>query len=138
MNKTMIASIIACGSIFAGGFASGALAAYPDRPIEIIVPTPPGGGTDTAIRRLADEAEKQMDALQETLVSIREHGTETGWMEQFKRHQGITALDRAVVVALIDKILIQDGNAIEIIYRWQDEFAWQLDVLRRAQLREAV
>ena len=86
----------------------------------------------------ADEAEKQMDALQETLVSIREHGTETGWMEQFKRHQGITALDRAVVVALIDKILIHDGNAIEIIYRWQDEFAWQLDVLRRAQLREAV
>lgn len=61
MNKTMIASIIACGSILAGGFTSGAaLAAYPDRPIEIIVPTPPGGGTDTAIRRLADEAEKEL------------------------------------------------------------------------------
>ena len=86
----------------------------------------------------ASEAEKQMDALQETLVSIREHGTETDWMEQFKTHQGIASLDRAVVVALIDKILIHADNLVEIVYRWQDEFAWQLDVLRRTQIREAV
>lgn len=86
----------------------------------------------------ASEAEKQMDALQETLVSIREHGTETDWMEQFKKHQGIASLDRAVVVALIDKILIHADNLVEIVYRWQDEFAWQLDVLRRTQIREAV
>ena len=86
----------------------------------------------------ASEAEKQMDALQETLVSIREHGTETDWMEQFKTHKGIASLDRAVVVALIDKILIHADNLVEIVYRWQDEFAWQLDVLRRTQIREAV
>ncbi len=86
----------------------------------------------------ATEAEKQMDALQETLVSIREHGTETDWMEQFKTHKGIASLDRAVVVALIDKILIHADNLVEIVYRWQDEFAWQLDVLRRTQIREAV
>lgn len=86
----------------------------------------------------ASEAEKQMDAMQETLAGIREHGTETDWMEQFKTHQGIASLDRAVVVALIDKILIHADNLVEIVYRWQDEFAWQLDVLRRAQIREAV
>jgi len=27
---------------------------------------------------------------------------------------------------------------VEIIYRWQDEFAWQLDILRSARLREVV
>lgn len=86
----------------------------------------------------ASEAEKQMDALQGTLASIRDHGTETDWMEQFKTHQGIASLDRAVVVALIDKILIHADNLVEIVYRWQDEFAWQLDVLRRTQIREAV
>ena len=79
-----------------------------------------------------------MDALQGTLASIRDHGTETDWMEQFKTHKGIASLDRAVVVALIDKILIHADNLVEIVYRWQDEFAWQLDVLRRTQIREAV
>ena len=86
----------------------------------------------------ASEAEKQMDALRDTLTNIREHGTENAWMEEFKRHRGITALDRSIVVSLIDKILVHEDNTIEIIYRWQDEFAWQLDVLRRAQIREAV
>ena len=59
-------------------------------------------------------------------------------MEEFRKHQGITALDRAIVVSLIDKILIHDDNTVELIYRWQDEFCWQLDVLRHAQIREAV
>lgn len=86
----------------------------------------------------ASEAEKQMDALRDTLTNIRERGTENAWMEEFKRHRGITALDRSIVVSLIDKILVHDDDTIEIIYRWQDEFAWQLDVLRRAQIREAV
>lgn len=86
----------------------------------------------------ASEAEKQMDALRDTLTNIREHGTENAWMEEFKRHRGITALDRSIVVSLIEKILVHEDDTIEIIYRWQDEFAWQLDVLRRAQIREAV
>lgn len=86
----------------------------------------------------ASEAEKQMDALRDTLTNIREHGTENAWMEEFKRHRGITALDRSIVVSLIDKILVHEDDTVEIIYRWQDEFAWQLDVLRRAQIREAV
>ncbi len=86
----------------------------------------------------ASEAEKQMDALRDTLTNIREHGTENAWMEEFKRHRGITALDRSIVVSLIEKILVHEDDTFEIIYRWQDEFAWQLDVLRRAQIREAV
>ena len=36
------------------------------------------------------------------------------------------------------KLLIHENDTVEIIYRWQDEFAWQLDVLRRAKIREAV
>ena len=86
----------------------------------------------------AAEAEKQMDALRNSLVNIKERGTENVWMEEFRKHQGITALDRAIVVSLIDKILIHDDNTVELIYRWQDEFCWQLDVLRHAQIREAV
>lgn len=86
----------------------------------------------------ADEAEKQMDALREQLEDIHNHGTENAWMNEFIKRQGLTALDRAVVVALIDKILIHSNDVVEIICRWQDEFAWQLDILRSARLREVV
>lgn len=86
----------------------------------------------------ADEAEKQMDALRESLNDIRSHGTENVWMNEFIKRQELVSLDRAVVVALIDKILIHSNNVVEIIYRWQDEFAWQLDILRSAGLREVI
>ena len=86
----------------------------------------------------ADEAEKQMDALRENLREIQNHGTENAWMNEFTKRQGLTALDRAVVVALIDKILIHSNDVVEIIYRWQDEFAWQLDILRSSRLQEVV
>lgn len=86
----------------------------------------------------ADEGEKQMDSLREQLEDIHNHGTENIWMNEFIKRQGLTTLDRAVVVALIDKILIHSNDAVEIIYRWQDEFAWQLDILRSARLREVV
>lgn len=86
----------------------------------------------------ADEAEKQMDALREQLEDIHNHGTENVWLNEFIKRQGVTSLDRAVVVALIDKILIHSNDVVEIIYRWQDEFAWQLDILRSARLQEVV
>lgn len=78
----------------------------------------------------ADEAERQMDALRESLNDIQRHGTENVWMNEFIKRQELASLDRAVVVALIDKILIHSNDVVEIIYRWQDEFAWQLDILR--------
>ena len=86
----------------------------------------------------AAETEKQMDALRGAMQNIQERGTENTWMEAFKKHQSISALDRTVIVTLIDKIFIHSGNVVEIIYRWQDEFAWQVETLRRAQMREVV
>lgn len=79
-----------------------------------------------------------MDALRETLTDIQNHGAENAWMNEFVKRKGLTSLDRAVVVALIDKILIHSNDTVEIIYRWQDEFAWQLDILRTAKLQEVV
>ena len=86
----------------------------------------------------ADEAERQMDALRESLNDIQSHGAENVWMNEFIKRQELASLDRAVVVALIDKILIHSNDMVEIIYRWQDEFAWQLDILRSAGLREVI
>lgn len=47
-------------------------------------------------------------------------------------------LDRTAVVSMIDRIMVYEDNTVEIVYRWQDEFAWQMDIVRQAQIREAV
>lgn len=87
----------------------------------------------------ADECEKQMDALQESLVQIKEHGGEhREWMARFRKHQNITELERSIAVALIDRILIYKDNRVEVHFRFEDEFAWQMDILRRSQIREVV
>lgn len=86
----------------------------------------------------AEETEKQMDALRDNLSDIQNQGAANDWMEEFSKRQGLTELDRSVVVALIDKILIHANDVVEIVYRWQDEFSWQLDILRRARLQEVV
>lgn len=85
------------------------------------------------------EAEKQLLSLQDVLTDIQEHGSASlGWMNDFREHQNITALDRETVVALIDRIFIYDDKRVEIAFRWHDEYEWQADILRRAQMREAV
>lgn len=87
----------------------------------------------------AAECEKQMDALQESLVQIKEHGGEhREWMAQFRKHLNITELERSIAVALIDRILIYKDNRVEVHFRFEDEFAWQMDILRRSQIREVV
>ena len=64
------------------------------------------------------------------------------WMEQFRKHQNITALDRTLVVSLIERIMVYRDKRVEIVYRWQNEFRWQVELLQRAQQsfsqREAV
>ncbi len=85
------------------------------------------------------EAEKQLLALQDVLADIQEHGSASlGWMNEFREHQNITALDRETVVALIERIFVFDDKRVEITFRWHDEYEWQADILQRAQMKEAV
>ena len=85
------------------------------------------------------EAEKQLLALQDMLKDIQEHGSASlGWMNEFREHQNIASLDRETVVALIERILIYDDKRVEITFRWHDEYEWQADILKCAQMKEAV
>ena len=85
------------------------------------------------------ETEKQLLALQDMLTDIQEHGSASlGWMNEFREHQNIASLDRETVVALIERILIYDDKRVEITFRWHDEYEWQADILKRAQMKEAV
>lgn len=57
-TKICISAVV--GLVMAAGFIGQARAAYPDRPITIIVPWGAGGGTDTIIRIFAIGFEKEM------------------------------------------------------------------------------
>ena len=48
-----------------------AWAGYPEKPIEVIVPSPPGGGTDIAVRLLAELTEP---FLKQKLVVVNKPG----------------------------------------------------------------
>ena len=54
MKKTLL------GIALALGVATGALAAYPDKPVTIVVPFPPGGSTDAIARVIAQKLTEKM------------------------------------------------------------------------------
>ena len=54
-------------------------------------------------------------------------------MNQFRKYQNITALDRTIVVSLIEHILIYREHRVEIVYRWYNEFQQFMDLLTQAQ-----
>ena len=81
---------------------------------------------------LRSEAETQAEAVREEMCHVLEntvHGC--GWMEQFKKYRNITALDRVIVVSLIDRIYIYRDKRVEIKYNWQDEFRWLAGILEQ-------
>jgi len=85
----------------------------------------------TYTRRRA-EAEEQAEAIQAEMG--REINCENrSWMAQFRKHQNITALDRTMIVSLIERILIFRERRVEIVYRWHNEFQWQMDLLLQAR-----
>ena len=86
---------------------------------------------ETYARRRA-EAEQRLEAIQEEMSRERDNFSE-GWMEQFRKHRNIDALDRTIVVSLIERVLIFRDRRVEIVYRWHNEFGWYMDLLVQAQ-----
>jgi len=81
--------------------------------------------------RRREEAEAQAEALQQQMS--KELDSDRGWIKQFRKHQGITALDRSIVVSLVERIVIYRDRRVEVIFRWHDEFQHHLELLAQAQ-----
>jgi len=85
----------------------------------------------TYTRRL-NEAEKQADAFRLEMNQEIDCVSDRGWMEQFRKYQGVTALERSIVVSLIERILIYRERRVEVVFRWHDEYQRLIDLLLQA------
>lgn len=48
--------------------------------------------------------------------------TERVWVTLFRQHENIEEVNRRVLMALIDKIFIYEGHALDVIFRYGDEY----------------
>lgn len=79
------------------------------------------------------QAEEQTEVLREEMGRELDNSAHNYWIEQFVRHRNIVALDRRIVVSLIERVLIFRDRRVEIVYRWHNEFEWQAELVVQAQ-----
>lgn len=65
--------------------------------------------------------QNQIDALKTRCVQDEERLLESPWVARLLRFKEITAIDRSIVVEMIDKILVYENRRIRIIYNFSDE-----------------
>ena len=83
--------------------------------------------------RRREEAEEQAEAIEEEMSRELEANAEgRSWVQQFRRYQNISALDRSIVVTLIERILIYREHRVEIVFRWHNEYRWQMELFAQA------
>ncbi len=86
----------------------------------------------------AEFREQYNNAISEKEVSIlrvrKEHQlltstgtTERNWVTLFKQYENIEALNRRILMALVDRILIYENHGIEIVFKYKDEYQQTLD-----------
>ncbi|MFG6353118.1 MAG: recombinase family protein [Oscillospiraceae bacterium] len=90
--------------------------------------------------RRRQEAEEQADGIREEMSQELAGSSENRiWMEQFRKYQNITELDRAVIVTLIERIMLCKDHTVEIVFRWQNEYQWLVDLaVRQAHSEQGV
>lgn len=70
--------------------------------------------------------EEKQTALRRVRTEMREASvtgtTERNWITLFKQYENIEELNRRVLIALVDKILIYENHAIEICFKYRDEY----------------
>lgn len=82
--------------------------------------------------RRRNKAEELAEAIREEMSRELSGATENrAWMEHFRRYQNVDALDRAMVVTLVERVLIYREHRIEIVFRWQNEYQALAELLSR-------
>lgn len=87
----------------------------------------------TAYAQRRKDAEAQAEIMREQLESETARFENCDWMEQFRKREGLDELDRAAIVTLIEHILIYREHRVEIVFRWENEYRLQLNLVTQAR-----
>ena len=75
--------------------------------------------------------EEKQEALhrvkKEMKQSVTTGTSERNWVTLFKQYENIEELNRRVLMALVDRILIYENHAIEIVFKYKDEYQQTLE-----------
>lgn len=55
--------------------------------------------------------------------------TERNWVMLFKQYENVEELNRRVLMSLVDRILIHENHAIEIVFKYRDEYQQTLEYI---------
>lgn len=52
------------------------------------------------------------------------------WVQVFAQYENVQELDRRLLAALVDKVLIYEDKRVEIVFRYKDEFARAMEAAK--------
>ena len=77
--------------------------------------------------------EGKQDALlrvkKEMKQTVTTGTTERNWVTLFKQYENVEELNRRVLMSLVDRILIHENHAIEIVFKYRDEYQQTLEYI---------
>lgn len=79
------------------------------------------------IRKIEDNIDNYYRALKD----LEQASAESEWMEYFIKYKNINSLSRELIDNLIDNIYIYEGNKIRIKFKYEDEYNYLLDFIKR-------
>lgn len=76
---------------------------------------------------IEEKQEALLRVKKEMKQSVTTGTSERNWVTLFKQYENIEELNRRVLMALVDRILIYENHAIEIVFKYKDEYQQTLE-----------
>ncbi len=85
------------------------------------------------------EVAQAIKVQENTVKSIYENGIAAGqWLEEFRENMEIEKLDRMLLVSLIDKILVYEDKTVKIVFKYRNEMAKAVELVKDELEAESV
>lgn len=92
----------------------------------------------TAYTARIEEKSEAVERLKKEQTQAAATGmTNRAWVQAFAQFQNISELDRRVLVALVDRIFVYKNKAIEILFKYRDEYELALRCVQEFEEKPA-
>ena len=76
---------------------------------------------------IEDKQEALLRVKKEMKQTVTTGTTERNWVTLFKQYENVEELNRRVLMSLVDRILIHENHAIELVFKYRDEYQQTLE-----------